>query len=74
MHNTDELLKKALMLTPSEKASVIEALMKSLDAPDPAIDALWKQECESRLEAYEKENIKAISVQEAFAKYNLDAG
>jgi putative addiction module component (TIGR02574 family) len=70
MQNTNELLKEALKLAPKEKASFIEALMESLDTPDPALDKLWKQECESRLDAYENGNLKTVSVQEAFAKYN----
>lgn len=73
MSKKNDLLKEALLLEPKEKATMIEALMKSLDAPDEAIDALWKQECESRIEAYEKGALKAVSVQEAFAKYQIDA-
>jgi len=73
MQNTNELLKEALKLAPKEKASFIEALMKSLDAPDATLDELWKQECKSRLEAYENGELQAVSVQEAFAKYNLSS-
>lgn len=61
------------MLEPKEKANMIEALLKSLDTPDEVMDALWKQESESRIEAYEKGALKAVSVQEAFAKYKTDA-
>lgn len=61
------------MLEPKDKATIIGALMKSLDAPDEAIDALWKQECESRIDAYSKGDLKAVSVQEVFAKYKIDA-
>jgi len=74
MKNTNELLKEALELEPKEKANFIEALMQSLDAPDENLDRLWKQECDSRLEAYEQGAIKAVPLQEAFAKYDLDAG
>lgn len=73
MRDTNELLKEALKLAPKEKASFIEALIKSLDSPDPTLDKLWKQECESRLEAYENGNLKTVSVQEAFARYNLSS-
>lgn len=73
MKKTNELIEKALMLKPKEKANMIEALMKSLDAPDEAIDALWKQESESRIDAYGKGALKAVSVQGAFAKYQIDA-
>lgn len=73
MDKKNKLLKEALLLEPKEKAIIIEALIKSLDTPDEAIDALWKQECENRIEAYRKGDLKAVSVQEAFAKYNMDA-
>jgi len=73
MSKKNELLKEALLLEPKEKANLIEALMKSLDAPDEAIDALWKQECENRIDAYEKGTLKSVSVQEAFSKYKIDA-
>ena len=73
MNKTKELLKEALMLDPKEKAIMIEELIISLDAPDQAIDALWKQECESRIDAYEQGKLSTVTVQEAFAKYKTDA-
>lgn len=39
----DQLIKDALTLPPSDIADVIEQLLKSLDQPDPTIDALWKK-------------------------------
>ena len=71
MRKPNELIKEALQLKPKEKANLIEALLKSLDAPDEALDTLWKQECESRIDAYDKGKLKTMSVQEAFAKYEI---
>ena len=72
MSKKNKLLKDALLLEPKEKAMLIEALIKSLDTPDEAIDDLWKKESESRIDAYEKGELKAVTVREAFAKYQND--
>jgi len=72
MSKKNELLKGALLLTPKEKAMLIEELIKSLDSPDETIDALWKQESESRIEAYKEGELKALSLQEVFTKYKIE--
>ncbi|HMB98400.1 MAG TPA: addiction module protein [Balneolaceae bacterium] len=72
MNKKNDLLKEALLLEPKEKANLIEALMISLDTPDEAIDALWKQECERRIDAYGQGDLKAVTLQEAFAKYKTE--
>ena len=41
----------------------------SLDTQDSKIDAVWKKEADSRVEAYEKGKIEAKSAEEVFAKY-----
>jgi len=40
MSLTKEIISKALHLKPAEKSIVIEALMKSLDVPDPEIEKI----------------------------------
>ena len=72
MNKKDELLKEALALTSQERAEVIDRLVKSLDEPDEAIDKLWKQEAESRIDAYEQGKIASVSVEEAILKYKKD--
>lgn len=53
MSLTKEIISsKALRLKPAEKSIVIEALMKSLDVPDPEIEKIWAEEAEKRLKAY----------------------
>jgi len=39
------------------------------DQQDKAIDELWAKEAESRIDAYETGNIKAISAEHVFGKY-----
>lgn len=69
MQKKDKLLKEVLNLNPLEKANIIDELLKSLDEPDEAIDQLWIQEAESRIDAYEKGQLKSVSVNEVFSKY-----
>lgn len=69
MNKKNELLKELLVLSPQEKALIIDELLKSLDKPDAEIDKLWKQESEARIDAYEKGQLKSESAEEVFSKY-----
>ena len=62
-----QLLEEALSLPHEERAELADRLLTSLDSPpDRRIDALWAQEAEDRLDAYERGEIKALSAREAF--------
>ncbi len=63
------ILDQALELSSTERANVAEKLLFSLDSPDSKIDALWAEEADSRVEAYRKGEIEAISAEEVFSKY-----
>ena len=69
MKTKDKILKEISALSPKEKAQIIDALIKSLNEPDEDIDRLWEQESESRIDAYEKGQLKSVSVNEVFSKY-----
>ena len=71
MNKKDEILKDLLVLSPQEKALIIDELLKSLDEPDAEIDKLWKQESEARIDAYEKGQLKSVSAAEVFSKYKM---
>ena len=66
---TKHVLGEALSLTASDRISLVDTLISSLDHPDPSIDALWQRESENRLKAYKKGRIKAVSLAHAIAKY-----
>ncbi len=68
MSPTKAIMSKALHLKPAEKSIIIEALLKSLDVPDPKIDKIWATEAEKRLKAYKAGKIKAVSLDEVFGK------
>lgn len=66
-----EVFQEALSLPLDERAELIERLLPSLDTPDrQRIDALWAQEAEDRLDAFERGEIKTISAKEVFDKIN----
>lgn len=69
MKTKDKILKEISALSPKEKAQIVDALIKSLNEPDEDIDRLWEQESESRIDAYEKGQLKSVSVNEVFSKY-----
>ncbi len=68
MSPTKTIISKALQLTPAEKSIVIEALMKSLDVPDPEIEKIWAEEAEKRLKAYKAGKLKTVSFEDMFLK------
>jgi len=68
MSTTKEIISKALHLKPAEKSIVIEALMKSLDVPDPEIEKIWADEAEKRLKAYKAGKLKTVSFDDMFKK------
>ena len=68
MSPTKTIISKALHLKPAEKSIVIEALMKSLDVPDPEIEKIWAEEAEKRLKAYKAGKLKTVSFEDMFLK------
>lgn len=64
--STEQLRNDALALPPVERAALAEALLSSLDRPDPQIDALWAREAEDRLAAFEAGERDAIPAEDVF--------
>jgi len=66
--STETLLRQALELPANDRAALVEGLIASLDKPDPALDALWLKEAESRLAAYRSGELSAVDADEVFAE------
>ena len=66
---TQEILDRALKLPAVDKARLVDELLTSLDKPDEAIDALWRQEVEDRIKAYNAGNLRAVSLAQVLEKY-----
>jgi len=65
----EEIYYEVMQMQPLEKAKLIEELMLSLDMPSSEVDEAWKDEIEKRVDAYAKGEVKSISIEEVFKKY-----
>jgi len=63
------IVNQVLGLSAPERALVAEQLLLSLQSPDRDTDALWAEEAEARIDAYERGELEAVSVNEVFGKY-----
>ena len=61
-----KLISDALQLNPAERFIGIEALIKSLDVPDPQIEEKWAIEAQRRLKAYKEGRLETISFDDMF--------
>lgn len=63
---THELFSEALALPPVERAALIEELLASFDGgPRASVDAAWAAESEGRLDAYDRGELKAHTLEKA---------
>jgi len=69
MATTEDILKEAISLRPSEQAKLVDRLIAILDKPDTELDKLWAEEAESRLDAFKKGKLKSVSLEEVLSKY-----
>lgn len=67
--HSQAVMEQASQLTAHEKLEVVDALLASMDKPDPQIDQLWAIAAEDRLAAYRRGEIKALELSDVLAKY-----
>ncbi len=64
-----EILAEALKLPPVERAELIEGLLTSFEFQSrKAIDTLWDEEAEDRIDAFERGEMAAIPAKDVFAE------
>ncbi len=68
--NAEQLFTDALSLPSSERAQLAERLFSSLNISQDELDRLWAKEAESRIDAYERGDLKTISAQQVFKNIN----
>ncbi len=61
--STKEILEAAIKLRPQERFLVIEGLIRSLDEPNAALDAIWAEEAERRLAAYRDGRLEGVPIE-----------
>ena len=69
MESLDQLAKKAMELKPVERIRLVEAILYSLDKPDPDIEQSWIAEAEARHEAYKRGELEATDWDEIRKRY-----
>ena len=64
----EQVLAEALKLPPVERAELVENLLSSFEFQSrKTIDALWAQEAEDRIDAFERGEMAAIPAKNVFA-------
>lgn len=66
---SEQVLVEALNLPPIERAEIVEKLLSSFEfSKRSAIDALWAQEAEDRIDAYDRNEISSTPAKAVFEK------
>jgi putative addiction module component (TIGR02574 family) len=74
-HTYTELEREARLLSPDERAQLVDALLDSLREVKLAeVEAAWAVEIERRVAAYERGDAKLVAAEEVFAKARLITG
>ena len=68
MPSTAEIIHEAESLPVEERTTVVDALLRSLNPPDPEIDRKWAAVAGRRLEELRSGRVKPIPGEEVFAK------
>lgn len=68
--STEQIRRDALALPPGERVALAEFLLTSVDGPDARLDALWAQEANARLRAYDAGIMEAIPADDLFAEFD----
>jgi putative addiction module component (TIGR02574 family) len=64
-----DVLEKALSLSPIERAELVEEILSSFDFPArERIDALWANEAEERIDAFEEGELPSSPAKDVFNK------
>ncbi len=63
------LIEQARQLPVLERMEVVDALLATIDEPNPELDRLWVAEAEDRVAAYRRGEIKAVELGDVLAKY-----
>jgi hypothetical protein len=63
---------EALALSEEDRAFVAEQLLLSLSKSESALDLVWADEAEARLDAHRRGEFRTVSFREVFAKYKTE--
>ena len=63
------ILDKAKLLEPVDRLQLVNALLESLDTPNPEIEKMWAREADVRYDAYKRGKLKATDWEDIKGKY-----
>jgi putative addiction module component (TIGR02574 family) len=69
--NAAEIIESARRLSPEEQLKIIDSLFDMLNESDPAINAAWAVEAQSRLAAYQSGEMKSAPIESLFEQMRL---
>lgn len=58
-----------MSLPPTERAVLVDRLLRSLDKPDEIVDEVWEKEIGPRLRTYRSATAESVSVEDILAEY-----
>ncbi|MEM7621472.1 MAG: addiction module protein [Pseudomonadota bacterium] len=65
------LCDQARLLSPKERAELVEDILSTLEMPDSVITRTWIKEADDRLKAYRSGKIKARDISDILTKYSV---
>ena len=68
MISTQKIIEQVESLPLEGRAQIVDALLRTLNQPDPAVDAVWAQEAQRRLDELRSGQVKGIAADEVFTK------
>ena len=69
MSMTDKILVDVLALNPSEKIELIDKILASLHPINKGVDAVWKDEADERLAAFNEGRVPTVDENDVLQKY-----
>jgi putative addiction module component (TIGR02574 family) len=65
--NTRELIEQIESLPVEGRAQIVDALLRTLNQPDPGIDTAWAAEAQRRLEDLRSNRVQGVSAEDVFS-------
>ena len=60
MHGAKDIIEEAKQLPVEERVTVVDSLLRTLNAPTPEIDQAWAEIAETRLDELRSGRVKAV--------------
>ena len=72
MLTVSDVYNGALTLKPQEQAELVDKLLILFHTSNEAMNDIWQEEIEARIDAYEQGKISTVSLSDVLAKYSYE--